>query len=297
MIDDIVEETGCGIRLACGMLDIPRSTYYSAAIPTLTRLKDGEIGDLVEEIFHAHRARYGYRRIHQELAARDVVCAECRVRRIMRERGLVAIQHRGFKPQTSDGRADAPSPNLIARDGLPTGPDRAWAGDITYIRTAGGWLYLAVVIDLYTRRAIGWAIADNMRADLVVAALDQAIGSRPGVGDGGRIFHSDRGSQYGSRKFRELLAGAGITQSMSGRANPYDNAWSESFIGTIKREFIGDGEFEGMADAKPAIFEYLEGYYNTRRLHSSLGYKTPAAFEAAHAQTCNTTTRKKKLTQ
>ena len=160
---------------------------------------------------------------------------------------------------------------------MPVRPDQAWAGDITFIPTSNGWLYLAVVIDLCSRCIVGWRLADHMRSDLVVDALQQALQSRRPKGT---IFHSDRGSQYGSRPFRQLLTKAGLLQSMSARANPYDNAWTESFIGTLKLEMLQDGCFENYCDARIEIFEFIEGYYNTHRKHSAIGYKTPSQFES-----------------
>ncbi len=233
---------------------------------------------LIEAIFKRHCRRYGYRRIAAELSDAGEVCAPDRIRRIMRQRGLRAIQPKTYVPKTSDGRADQPSPNLLLGQPLPAQPDEVWAADITFIPTAAGWLYLAVVIDLCSRKIVGWSLADHLRADLVIAALQQALGSRrarPGL-----IFHSDRGSQYGSGPFRELLRAAGIRQSMSARANSYHNAWTESFIGTLKTEMLPDGAFIAHADANTEIFAYIEAYYNTHRKHSSLGYKTPATFEA-----------------
>ena len=192
----------------------------------------------------------------------------------MAQRGLHAIQPKTFVPKTSDGRADKPSPNLLSGQPLPAAPDRAWAGDITFIPTSDGWLYLAVVIDL---RIVGWSLADHLRSDLVLAALAQALQTRPARH---AIFHSDRGSQYGSTGFRKALAKAGLRQSMSARANPYENAWTESFIGTLKLEMLQDGCFENATDARTEIFEYIEGYYNTHRKHSAIGYQTPNQFEA-----------------
>jgi len=277
MILAVSEKTGASIRRVCDVLDLPRSSFYHAARKTPTQVSDADLGDLVEEIFHAHRRRYGYRRIARELNAQGEVCAAARIRRIMREKRLKALQPRSFRPTTSDGRADAPSPNLVVARGLPSVPDQIWAGDITYIRSAMGWIYLAVVIDLCTRRLVGWSVADNMRSTLVVDALNKALDARPKFE--GRVFHSDRGSQYGSRLFRSLLDAEKIDQSMSAKANPYDNAWSESVIGTIKRELIGDGQFEDIDDARTALFEYIDGYYNTSRRHSSLGYLSPSEFE------------------
>lgn len=278
MINDIHQATGHGIRRICATLQVPRSSFYHAAAPTPTQAEDRRIGDLIEAIFKRHCRRYGYRRIGAELAEAGEVCAPDRIRRIMRQRGLHAIQPKTYVPKTSDGRADQPSPNLLLDQPLPTQPDQVWAGDITFIPTAAGWLYLAVVIDLCSRKIVGWALADHLRADLVIAAFQQALGSRrarPGL-----IFHSDRGSQYGSAAFRELLRQAGLRQSMSARANPYHNAWTESFIGTLKKEMLQDGTFIGHADANTELFAYIEAYYNTHRKHSSLGYQTPATFEA-----------------
>ena len=195
----------------------------------------------------------------------------------MVENGLRALQPKSYTPRTSDGKASAPSPNLLADQPLPDSPDRAWAGDITYEPIDGGWVYLAVIIDLCTRQIIGWNLADNMRAGLVAGAFEQAVATRRA--DPGLVFHSDRGSQYGSWLFRGQLAGIGVEQSMSARANPYDNAWTESVIGTIKGELIQDGCFEDIDDAREAIFDYIECYYNTKRKHSSIGYMTPNQFE------------------
>ena len=278
MIEDIRAATGYGIRPICASLQVPRSSFYHAASPTPTQCEDRRIGDRIEAIFKRHRRRYGYRRIGEELSDAGVVCAPVRIRRIMRQRGLRAIQPKTYVPKTSDGRADKPSANLLLGQPLPVRPDQVWAGDITFIPTSLGWLYLAVVIDLCSRKIVGWSLAGHLRADLVADALRQALGSRrtlPGL-----IFHSDRGSQYGSAAFRELLRHAGMRQSMSARANPYHNAWTESFIGTLKTEMLQDGSFIAHADARTEIFAYIESYYNTHRKHSSLGYKTPASFEA-----------------
>lgn len=277
MIAAIGQQTGASIRRICHTLELPRSSYHHAAKPTATALADKHIGQLIEEIFLRNQSRYGYRRIYQELLDHDVSCSHSRVRRIMKEKELHAIQPKNFTPKTSDGKASKPSPNLLAEEGVPVQINRAWAGDITFIPTASGWRYLAVVIDLCTRRIVGWSLADHMRADLVVAALDYALQSR-NIEDG-LIFHSDRGSQYGSRAFRKLLKNNQLNQSMSARANPYDNAWTESFIGTLKREMLRGGTFIDESDARTEIFEYIEGYYNNNRKHSSIGYYTPNQFE------------------
>jgi putative transposase len=276
MILTIAEQTGGSIRKVCAILEVARSSFYHASTPTATQLADADIGALIEAVFRRHRRRYGYRRLAQVLCDRGVVCAPARIRRLMAQRALHAIQPKNFIPKTSDGRADKPSPNLLSGQPLPDAPNRAWAGDITFIPTSAGWLYLAVVIDLCSRRILGWSLADHMRSELVLDALDQALQTRSVELT---IFHSDRGSQYGSGPFRKALAQAGLLQSMSARANPYENAWTESFIGTLKHEMLQGGCFENASDARLEIFEYIEGYYNTHRKHSSIGYKTPIQFE------------------
>jgi len=277
MISEIHLQTGSSVRSVCHTLSLPRSSYYHAQHPTATHLADDLIGELVEEIFLRHRSRYGYRRIYAELRDHDVVCAPSRVRRIMKTRGLRAIQPKNFIPKTSDGKATKPAPNLLADEPLPEQINRVWAGDITFIPTAGSWIYLAVIIDLCSRKIVGWSLADHMRKELVIDAFTYALESRsvrPGL-----IFHSDRGSQYGSHGFRDLLEENSLSQSMSARANPYDNAWTESFIGTLKREMLRGGTFINEEDARTEIFDYVESYYNHQRKHSSIDYLTPNQFE------------------
>jgi transposase InsO family protein len=277
MIHDIAKSTGHSVRSICETLQVPRSSYYHAAQPTERQCSDAKLGEAIRSIFHHHRRRYGYRRIWKQLGDDGIVCAPDRVRRLMRELGLVAIAPKTFVPQTSDGRADLPSPNLLLNQPLPARPNAVWAGDITFIPSGDKWLYLAVVIDLCSRRIVGWALADHMRSDLVKDALCKAIASRRATKD--LIFHSDRGSQYGSQAFREVLRSAGIRQSMSARANPYHNAWTESFMGTLKAEMLQGGSFINDTDARAEIFAFIDCYYNTQRLHSSLNYRTPNRFE------------------
>lgn len=282
MIRQLHSQTQASIRQICHVLALPRSSFYHAALATASQREDQLLGGLIEEIFKRNRSRYGYRRIAQELQDHGIACAAARLRRLMRQRGLRAIQPKNYLPKTSDGRADRPSANLLARQPLPTRPNEAWAGDITFIPTSSRWLYLAVVIDLGSRRVIGWSLDTHMRSELVVRALQQALQARPQARHQRTLFHSDRGSQYGSSAFRTVLASAGLRQSMSARANPYDNAWSESFIGTLKREMLQGGCFEDAIDARLELFEYIDGYYNNQRKHSAIGYLTPNQFEAQH---------------
>lgn len=277
MIRDLAEKTGAGVRKVCAVLGLPRSSFYHAGAPSKRQLADAQIGDLIEHSFRRHRRRYGYRRLHEELSDRGLTCAPSRVRRLMAQRSLHAIQPKNFIPRTSDGRADKPSPNLLTGRPAPEAPDRVWAGDITFIPTSSGWLYLAVIIDLCSRRIVGWCLDNHLRSDLVLKALQQALQTRSVRHT---IFHSDRGSQYASSSFRQALASAGLRQSMSSKANPYDNSWTESFIGTLKREMLQGGCFDHPSDAFIEIFDYIEGYYNTHRKHSSLDYLSPAQFES-----------------
>ena len=280
MIQSVAQHTGASLRKICGVLGLPRSSFYHAAAPTPRARAEVQIGELVETIFRRHRRRYGYRRLAQELSDQGVVCAPTRLRRLMAQRGLRALQPKSYVPKTSDGRADRPSPNLLHQQPPPVAPNQVWAGDITYIPTAQGWLYLAVVIDLCSRRILGWSLDTHLRAELVVAALRQALQTRPVQHT---IFHSDRGSQYASTAFRRTLADAGLRQSMSARANPYDNAWTESFFGTLKLEMLQGGVFANASDARAELFDFIDGYYNTHRKHSSLNYQTPAQFESHHS--------------
>ncbi len=280
MIVGIQTQTTAGVRQICCALGVARSSFYLAAKPSPRQLSDQRLGELIESIFKRHCRRYGHRRIGREMAAQGVVCAPTRVRRIMRQRGLRALQPKNFLPKTSDGKAGQPAANLLATEPKPTQPNQAWAGDITFIPAAGGWLYLALVIDLYSRRIVGWKLANHMRSDLVLQAFDQAVRSRPKITEA--IFHSDRGSQYGSAAFQRALKAAGFRQSMSARSNPYDNAWTESAVGTLKREMVQGKSFENLQDAQRKHFQYIEGYYNTIRRHSALRYLSPAQFETLH---------------
>lgn len=285
MIHSIHHSTGHSIRRICSCLQVPRSSFYHAASLTPTQRSDQKLGAQIEEIFIRHRRRYGHRRVRQELGDLGILCAARRVRRLMAQRRLKALQPRHYLPTTSDGRADKPSDNLLINQPLPSKPNAVWTGDITFIPSSGGWLYLAVVMDLCSRKIVGWALADNLRSTLVVTALQQALGSRRRTS--GLIFHSDRGSQYGSTAYRQLLKQAGLRQSMSARANPYHNAWTESFMGTLKTEMIQDNCFLDITHARQELFTYIEGYYNTQRKHSALGYLPPANFEVSLSNTKN----------
>jgi transposase InsO family protein len=279
MILEIQEQTGASIRKVCEVLKVPRSGFYHAANPSNKQLSDKELTEKIAIIFGQHRKRYGHRRICEQLREEGLRCAPRRVRRLMKKAGLRAIQPKCFVPKTSDGKASKPAPNLLINRVFPSRANEVWTADITYIPTLNGWLYLAIVMDLCSRKILGWKLADHMRTELVLEAFQQAFSSTSIKKADCPIFHSDRGSQYGSHALRTTLKDAGFCQSMSARSNPYDNAWTESFFGTMKREMLQKGVFENFADANTEIFEYIEGYYNRKRKHSALGYRTPAQFE------------------
>jgi transposase InsO family protein len=282
MICSIHNSTGHSVRFICQTLDLPRSSYFHGSKPTQTQLDTAELTKAVKAVFAAHLSRYGVRRVYAALRADGWQCGKDQVRRIMRAEGLRAYQPKTFVPRTSDGRADAPSPNLLEGQAMPTKPNQVWVSDFTYIPCGSGFVYLCVVMDLFSRRMVGWSLANHMRSSLVTEALQNALASRRSTR--GLIFHSDRGSQYGSKAFRQMLLSAGLRQSMSARANPYHNAWSESVIGKLKCEMLRDGRFSSIDDARIELTHYIDAYYNTQRIHSSLNYLSPATFEANFAK-------------
>lgn len=234
---------------------------------------------LVRNCYFENRRRYGTRRIKKALAKDGVEIGRAKVRRLMKEENLRAIQNKAFKPRTTDSKGVSAAPNLLADVNLQAGAaGKIIIGDITYIRLRGGkFAYLAIWQDKVTRRIIGWSLAQEMTQELVISALQKAI--RKGLVKRDAIIHSDRGSQYASNGFRRLLQQSCFRQSMSGKGNCYDNAQAESFFSRFKAELMEGGIFEDIEQARSEIFSYIEGYYNRTRLHSSLGYKSPMEFE------------------
>jgi transposase InsO family protein len=230
-------------------------------------------------VFKAYKRRYGSRRIVAALGKEDVKIGRYRVRRILSAGGLKAIQPRSFVPRTTDSRhCYRISPNVLKERGLPSKIDEAWVGDITYLPMAGGgFRYLSVWMDLYSRRIVGWDDQDHMKESLVATSLKRALAGRRRPGR--LIVHSDRGGQYAGTEFRRIIEKHKLTQSMSGADNPYDNAHMESFFSRFKAELLEGGAFQSAEDAHTEIFEFIEMYYNTQRLHSSLGYLSPNEFE------------------
>jgi transposase InsO family protein len=275
------------VSAACRLLEVSRSAYncWSAHMPCSRELSDAELGERITQIHTASRRTYGAPRIHAELHDEGITCGRKRVARIMRRKGLVGVSPRRYKTTTiADPGAD-PVVDLVKR---AFGPDTVeldtlYAGDITYIRTWEGWLYLATVIDVGSRRVVGWSMADHMRAELICDALGMAIEHRrPGAG---LIFHSDRGCQYTSGEFASLCDSNGIVQSMSRPGNAWDNAVAESFFASLKNELVYRGVWATRAEARRAVFEYIEVFFNRRRRHSSLGYLSPASYEAMRRAT------------
>ncbi len=268
------------ITLMCRVLGVSRSGYYAGRKrpPSARKMADQGLVEQIETIHQDSRRTYGSPRIHQELAENGVQCGHNRVARLMQMVGLAAKQSSKFKITTTDSHHDYPvAPNVLDRDFTAERPNQKWLTDITYIPTDEGWLYLAAVLDLYSRRIVGWAMADTLERSLVIAALQMAVDTRqPGPG---LLHHSDRGSQYASREYQALLTKYHMQASMSRTGNCYDNAPMESFFGTLKTELIYHRHYATRAEAKTDIFEYIEVFYNRFRRHSALGYRNPVAFE------------------
>jgi putative transposase len=266
----------------CEALDVSESGYYAwaARAPSRAERRRGALVAAIRVIHAEVRGRYGSPRMTAELKARGHDCSENTVAALMKAHGIRAKAPRRFV-RTTDSRHNLPvAENVLARDFDPAGPNEAWSADITYIPTADGWLYLAVVEDLFSRMIVGWAMDGSMASRLVVDALEMAIRRRlPGEG---LIAHSDRGSQYASDHYRGLLGRHGITCSMSRVAQCWDNAPVESFFASLKRELVHDEHYTTRDEARASIFEYVEAFYNRVRRHSSLRYVAPAEFERMH---------------
>ncbi len=268
------------VRLLCETLEVSPTGYYAWRQRPVSARRQRRDALVVEiRAIHAEvKARYGSPRIHAELAARGRDCCVNTVAQLMRDQGIAAKTARKFRC-TTDSNHDLPTAeNILDRQFEPESPNEAWTADMTYIPTHEGWLYLAAVEDLYSRRVVGWSMADHMQSRLVVEALELAVQRRlPGEG---LLAHSGSGcSQYASEHYQQLLAKHGITCSMSRRANCWDNAPMESFFASLKKELVHHADFATYAEARAAIVEYIEVFYNNQRRHSSLGYVSPAEYE------------------
>lgn len=264
----------------CTAFAVSRSGYYDwcARPPSARQQANTQLLAEIQTLRQSEEACYGSPRMTEELQARGYRCSENRVARLMHEHGLRAQAQPRFVPCTTDSDHDRPiAPNRLAERAAPDGPNQIWLQDITYVPTAQGWLYLALVMDLWSRKIVGWAMADHLRSELAVRALQMACTQRrPGKGV---LVHSDRGVQYASRATRDFLERHGCEVSMSRTGNPYDNAWMESAIGKIKGEVLGRTVPADHATAQRQLFVGIESWYNQRRRHSSLGYQSPVAFE------------------
>jgi putative transposase len=267
------------VKLLCRVLDVQRSGYYDwqsrpgKVIPP----EELVLRRRMKALFAASRESLGSRMMTKQLRAEGFIIGRYRVRQLMKALGLVVKPKRKYKVTTDSGHDLPIAENILGRQFNPTGPNQAWGTDITYLWTQEGWIYLAVVIDLYSRRVVGWAIDRRMKKALVIRALLMAINLRkppPGL-----IHHSDRGSQYASRAYQKLLKQHGMICSMSRKGNCWDNAPVERFFSSLKREWTGDRLYRTREEAIADIREYVAVYYNSKRLHSTLGYMTPMDYE------------------
>jgi putative transposase len=263
----------------CQVFELSRSKYYEwLHNPVSERKKKDEILQSKIRIIHnKSKKRYGSPRIHNALKDEGERVSKKRVARIMKENKIISISKKKFKATTYSKHSLPICPNLLNQNFCSKAPNQVWVGDITYIPTAEGWLYLATVIDLFSRMVVGWAVSERMTTDLVEKAFLAAYWKRKPNNQ--LIFHSDRGSQYASLRYQKLLKTLNVQQSMSAKGNCYDNAVAESFFGKIKTEFINHEKFISREEAKLGIFEYIEIYYNRERKHSSLNYLSPLQFE------------------
>ena len=264
----------------CKVLKVDRSSYYHwVKNGCIVKKTDTQLNDLIKTIFIQNRATYGTRRIKSKLEQLyGLIVSRRKIGKILKELNLKAKTKKRYKIATTDSNHNLPiAPNILNRDFYANNPNQKYVGDITYIQTQEGWLYLAIVIDLYSRKIVGWSMDDNLKVDLVNNALSMALTQRKP--SKGLIWHTDRGSQYASYAHKDLLQKYGIIQSMSRKGNCYDNAVAESFFHTLKTELIYHTTFETKSQANQEIFEYIEIYYNRQRSHSANNYLSPVEFE------------------
>ena len=263
----------------CETLSVsPAGFYASRRRPPAPRTSENKaFAGEIRRVFDENRGRYGAPRVHAELVARGRKVSRNRVARIMRELGLRARRKRRFVPTTDSKHAMPVAPNVLDRHFETDAPNQVWVSDITYVWTWEGWLYLAAVLDLFSRRVIGWAMSTSLSRELALDALDMALRTR--APPSGLVHHSDRGCQYASADYQAALSTRGIRCSMSRKGNCWDNAVAESFFATLKTELVNEADYATRAQARTSIFEYLEIFYNRRRRHSSLGYVSPLNYE------------------
>ena len=273
------------VRTMCRVLGLSPSGYYAwlRRAPSARARRDAQLRQRIKEIWSANREVYGRPRIHAELQAAGERIGAKRVARVMREAGIAgASRRRWAKTTTREQRAARVAPDLVEQDFRAASADQLWVADVTYVRTRAGFLYLAVVLDAWSRRVVGWSMASHLRTELVLDALNMALWQRR---PRGVVHHSDQGSQYTSIAFGARCKEAGVRPSTGSVGDAYDNALCESFFATLECELLGRRSFRSHAEARMAIFEFVEAFYNRRRRHSALGYQSPVVFEDNQGQT------------
>ena len=271
----------------CRVLEVSRSGFYAwrSREPSAAEVRREELTEEVKEIHAEVKGRYGSPRIHAELVDRGHECGVNFVAKVMREAGIAAKTKRKFRQTTDSNHTHPVAENILDREFNPEEPNTSWCADVTYIPTREGWLYLAVVEDLFSRRVVGWSMDATMTSRLVVDALEMALVARlKGSSSSGLVTHSDRGSQYAGEHYQRRLKEERITCSMSRRGNCWDNAAMESFFASLKKELVHYEDYATRAEARASIFEYIEAFYNRVRRHSSLGYVAPDEYERTHNQ-------------
>lgn len=272
------------VRRMCKMLAVSPSGYYAWRRRPISELKmaNEKLVETIKEIHVEFQGKYGSPRIYQELQARNIPCSENRVARLMRKNGIQAKHKQQFRVTTKSNPAHPVAPNLLNREFTAEKPNEKWTSDITYIPTGEGWVYLAVVLDLFSRYVVGWSMSTRLTSSLVIDALTMAVRQRKP--EPGLLHHSDRGSQYTGKPYQKVLAAHEMRVSMSGKGNCWDNAPTESFFSTLKREQVHHMQYETRDAARTDVFFYIEAFYNRKRRHSTLGYLNPVAFEEAYFQ-------------
>lgn len=284
MVEELSTEQ-VDVSVACEVFNVSTSGYYQwlNRLPSQRRRRDKVLCDLISKFYFESRGTYGSPRIYRKLKSQGEKCSQKRVARIMRENDLSGASKKRFKVQTTESNHNLSIAERKFKieevESTVTTPNQVWASDITYIPTNGGWVFLCIYLDLFTRKIVGFSMKDHMRSDLLIEALAMALGRQKDFSIKNIMGHSDRGSQYASEMYRQYLEDNGITASMSRKGNCWDNAYAESFFHTLKVELVYREKFETKAEAMRKIFEYIEVWYNRQRLHSSLGYKTPVEYE------------------
>jgi putative transposase len=270
------------VAMMCRLLEVSTSGYYAWLMrpPSRRAREDAALMEKIQEVHLRSKGTYGVPRIWEELKDAGVRVGRKRVARLMRSAGLQGVSRRKRARTTLRKAGARPAPDLVDRDFSAERPDQLWVADITYIGTWAGFLYLAVIIDAFSRRVVGWAMANHLRTDLVLEALEMAINQRQPLGV---IHHSDQGSQYTSLAFGKRCREAGVRPSMGSVGDAYDNALCESFFATLECELLDRHSFRSRDEAGRAVFEFIEGWYNPHRRHSSIGYVSPARYEKEHA--------------